>query len=185
MNTKFYQKAWFIILFLIVFWPIGVILMWKFANWNKIVKIIISVILAICCIVMIVAPDSSTTSEPATSAPSTTSKPTVEEKQGKDAVSNNETTSATKITETEDYNKATAWMAVDDYCRNNKGWSITEYSKDRVEIKDGQYYVYVNRTMVDGSEGTFLYILEPYGNPDIEGRYEQYTLVSDEGQVFE
>lgn len=43
-KVRFYQKTWLIGLALIFFWPIGVILMWKFAKWNKIVKIIISIL---------------------------------------------------------------------------------------------------------------------------------------------
>lgn len=90
-----------------------------------------------------------------------------------------------KAKEIADYNKTTAWLAVDTYCRNTKGWNATDFSKDRVIVKDSQYYVYVTRNMIDGSEGTFLYILKPYGEPDNEGRYDQYTMVKEEGQVFE
>ena len=43
-NDRFYKRTWFIILCLIFFWPLGVFLMWKYSQWNKIVKIIISVI---------------------------------------------------------------------------------------------------------------------------------------------
>lgn len=40
---KVYEKTWFIIVMLIVFFPVGLFLMWKFSTWNKVVKIIISV----------------------------------------------------------------------------------------------------------------------------------------------
>lgn len=43
-DKKLYQKTWFIILLLVVFWPVGLFLMWKYTNWNKLVKIIITVI---------------------------------------------------------------------------------------------------------------------------------------------
>ena len=43
-KVKFYQKSWFIVLALIFFWPLGVFLMWKYSKWNKIVKIIISIL---------------------------------------------------------------------------------------------------------------------------------------------
>lgn len=43
-RRRFYQKTWFIILALIFFWPLGIFLMWKFSKWNKIVKIIISIL---------------------------------------------------------------------------------------------------------------------------------------------
>lgn len=81
-------------------------------------------------------------------------------------------------------NKYSAWGAVDYYCRNTKEWSITEFSLQKVEIKDNQYYVYVDRDMVDGSIGTFLYILEPVNTND-DGRVEQFHLVEDVGYLVE
>lgn len=42
---KWYQKTWVIILFLIIFWPVGLFFMWK-SNWNKIAKIVITVFIA-------------------------------------------------------------------------------------------------------------------------------------------
>ena len=39
---KWYQKTWAIILFLIIFFPIGLFLMWKYSNWSKSVKGIIT-----------------------------------------------------------------------------------------------------------------------------------------------
>ena len=44
---KIYEKNWFIILMLVVFFPVGLFLMWKNAKWHKTVKIIISVLFAI------------------------------------------------------------------------------------------------------------------------------------------
>ncbi|MBQ6600607.1 MAG: DUF4236 domain-containing protein [Clostridia bacterium] len=47
MSTKkWYQKSWFAILMLILFFPAGVYLMWKHTNWNKIIKIVITVFFA-------------------------------------------------------------------------------------------------------------------------------------------
>ena len=43
---KIYEKNWFIILMLVLFFPVGLFLMWKNAKWNKTVKIIISVLFA-------------------------------------------------------------------------------------------------------------------------------------------
>lgn len=48
---KWYQKTWGIILLLIVFFPAGLYLMWKYANWNKRAKGIVSVIFAFILIV--------------------------------------------------------------------------------------------------------------------------------------
>ena len=44
---KIYEKNWFIILMLVLFFPVGLFLMWKNAKWHKAVKIIISVLFAV------------------------------------------------------------------------------------------------------------------------------------------
>ena len=44
---KISEKNWFIILMLVLFFPVGLFLMWKNAKWNKTVKIIISVLFAV------------------------------------------------------------------------------------------------------------------------------------------
>ena len=46
-NNEFYKSTWFIILMLVVFFPVGIFLMWKYTNWNKNLKIGISVFFAI------------------------------------------------------------------------------------------------------------------------------------------
>lgn len=43
MNEKFYQKTWFIVLMIVVFWPIGLILLWKSKKYTTKVKIITSI----------------------------------------------------------------------------------------------------------------------------------------------
>lgn len=40
------ERTWFIILMLVIFFPIGIFLMWR-SNWNKIVKVIVSIMFAI------------------------------------------------------------------------------------------------------------------------------------------
>lgn len=47
MNTKWYEKNLAIILFLICFFPVGLFLMWKYSNWNKAAKIVISIFFGI------------------------------------------------------------------------------------------------------------------------------------------
>lgn len=41
MTQKWYEKNLIIILFLILFFPIGVFLMWKYSRWNIVIKIVI------------------------------------------------------------------------------------------------------------------------------------------------
>ena len=50
---KIYEKNWFIILMLVLFFPVGLFLMWKNAKWHKTVKIIISVLLIAIVIVIL------------------------------------------------------------------------------------------------------------------------------------
>ncbi|WP_196595203.1 DUF4352 domain-containing protein [Pectinatus frisingensis] len=47
MEKKFYQRSWFVILMLIVFFPVGLYLMWKDTTWSKKAKVIISIIFAL------------------------------------------------------------------------------------------------------------------------------------------
>ena len=44
MSQKWYEKNVGIILFLIFFFPIGLFLMWKYSRWNRVAKIVISLI---------------------------------------------------------------------------------------------------------------------------------------------
>lgn len=63
MNTanaqKWYQKTGYIILLLVLFFPVGLFLMWKYTNWNKYVKIAISALFALFFIIGIASPSDS------------------------------------------------------------------------------------------------------------------------------
>ncbi len=58
MDKKWYEQTWVIVLFLIFFWPVGLFLMWRFADWKKAVKTIVTVVISayfvICIIIGIV-----------------------------------------------------------------------------------------------------------------------------------
>ncbi len=47
MTKKWYQQTWGIVLLLILFFPVGIYLMWRYADWSQKAKIIVSVIFAI------------------------------------------------------------------------------------------------------------------------------------------
>lgn len=47
---KWYEKTWATILFLILFFPAGLYLMWRYRNWNKILKGVITGFFALCVI---------------------------------------------------------------------------------------------------------------------------------------
>ena len=46
------KKTWFVILMLVIFWPLGIYLMWRHQKFNKIVRIVISTIFVIMTISM-------------------------------------------------------------------------------------------------------------------------------------
>ena len=46
-KVPFYKKTWFIILALILFFPLGLVLMWIFSGWNKVPKWIVAGVFAI------------------------------------------------------------------------------------------------------------------------------------------
>jgi len=60
-DEKWYLQIWFVILMLIVFSPVGLVLMWLSPKFNKIAKIIISLFFAILFIKVIVTQEPSTT----------------------------------------------------------------------------------------------------------------------------
>ena len=47
---KIYEKNWFIILMLVLFFPVGLFLMWKNAKWHKTVKIIVTALIVVIAI---------------------------------------------------------------------------------------------------------------------------------------
>ena len=69
MNKKWYEKNLAIILLLIFFFPVGLFLMWKYSNWNKVIKIVISIFFGI---VLLSNMGSKKTNETATTKTNTT-----------------------------------------------------------------------------------------------------------------
>lgn len=59
MNEKWYKTNWFVFLMIILFFPVGLFLMWYFGKWNKTVRWIVTVaILLIASIAFITDDDS-------------------------------------------------------------------------------------------------------------------------------
>ncbi len=56
-KKKWYQKTGWIIFWLIVFFPVGLFLVWRYAKWNKIIKIIITAFFLIAFVGMVSSPD--------------------------------------------------------------------------------------------------------------------------------
>lgn len=50
-EKKWYQKTGWIIALLIVFFPVGLYLMWKYTDWKKGLKIAVSIVCAVCLVI--------------------------------------------------------------------------------------------------------------------------------------
>lgn len=97
---KFYQKNWFVILMLILFFPVGLFLMWKYANWRNYAKIIITVAIALLVVASCVLPtDYSSTSDQSASVQTQKSEKTTKSK--KETKKENEKTKKHKETKKE------------------------------------------------------------------------------------
>lgn len=44
-KEKIYQKTWFIVVCLIIVFPIGIFLMWKYHKFSKVIRIIVSIVI--------------------------------------------------------------------------------------------------------------------------------------------
>ena len=44
---KFYEKDWFVILMLILCFPVGLFLMWKYSKWPSVAKIVVTIVIAV------------------------------------------------------------------------------------------------------------------------------------------
>lgn len=53
-GKRWYQKSLWIIVFLIIFWPIGVYFMWRYASWKPSVKVVVSALELLFFVIFIV-----------------------------------------------------------------------------------------------------------------------------------
>ncbi|MRF37174.1 hypothetical protein GIJ44_21025, partial [Staphylococcus sp. KY49P] len=58
-NEKWYQRNWFVIFTLIIFFPVGLFLMWYFKKWNKSARWVITGIFALLLIISFFTEDES------------------------------------------------------------------------------------------------------------------------------
>lgn len=58
-KEKVYQKTWFTVVFLIIFFPVGLFTMWKYKKFNKVARIIITAIFVVCFVSNFFEPDDS------------------------------------------------------------------------------------------------------------------------------
>ena len=100
-NKKWYQTSWGIILMLIMFFPAGIFLMWKYANWNKIIKIIISVIFAFFLLIGMFSEESETSSDTDNNTEDTSIMSIVDEPKTEITTENQSTTQEESTTQKE------------------------------------------------------------------------------------
>ena len=76
-KKKLYEKTWFIIVMLLFVFPVGLFLMWKYSSWNKVAKIIVTILIVLAAIVGFASPSDESTTKPA-------DKPKTEQEQSVD-----------------------------------------------------------------------------------------------------
>lgn len=108
-KEKFYQKTWFTVLFLILFFPIGLFTMWKYKKFNKVARIVITVLLVFFWSIIVLGDDSDSTDSTSdkTSTKATTEATTTATTEATTTATTEATTEATtakkKLTK-KDYN---------------------------------------------------------------------------------
>ncbi len=144
-KVRFYQKTWLIVLALIFFWPIGVILMWKFAKWNKIVKIIISIL----CVFALIGLFTGNNNE---SADTSDSSPAIEETSDIDSSEETKKDAGKATIEMkEGYNKLQSlYLQIDDSFTEDKITKIVEdndlYMESYSVAGAGMYQIDISET---------------------------------------
>lgn len=102
-KEKFYQKTWFTVLFLILFFPIGLFTMWKYKKFNKVARIVITVLLVFFWSISILGDDSDSTDSTSdkTSTKATTEATTTATTKATTTATTEATTTATTEATTE------------------------------------------------------------------------------------
>ena len=150
---KFYEKDWFIVLMLIVFFPYGLLLMWKYSKWHIKAKKIISVLIAVMVVIAIFS-DGSTESKNVETKNTNAEVETVD--KTKDTNAEAEIAKANKIKELQEKSK-TILDNKDYYTMNEderetinelvEKWDDeidysfkSEYADKKVQYENDQYY---------------------------------------------
>lgn len=54
---KWYQQSWATIMFLLFFYPVGIVLMWRHLQWNNVVKVVITAFFVMVTIYVLMNPE--------------------------------------------------------------------------------------------------------------------------------
>ncbi len=69
MKKKWYNNSWFVLASLIIFFPAGLVIMWLYADWKKITKVIVTAIFGLLIVVGVMSPSPKTDTVVNTTAP--------------------------------------------------------------------------------------------------------------------
>ena len=116
-KKKWYQKTGWIIALLIFFFPVGLYLMWKYTNWGKKTKIVITTILVLLCI-FFWTPSSSDTSNSSGSGGEKTE--SVEQKEENSSVAQTKKKEQNKKTEEDTTKEDVVETATPDVTENSE-----------------------------------------------------------------
>lgn len=99
---RFFERTWFVILTLIFFFPLGLFLMWKYEKFNKVARIIVTVIIGLAAFSTFTGESDNTATQPLVEEPTTTTADTSEEdKAAAEAAAKKEAEEAKKKEEQE------------------------------------------------------------------------------------
>ena len=156
-DKKFYKKSWFIILMLIFVFPVGLLLMWMFADWKKGSKIALTIIVLLLLIISSVSPEEpqevQTTESTTVSTTATTKKATTKETTTKETTTEETTEETTETTTEEPTTEDTTTEITTEKITDGTTEEITEteteydvgytdgyYSEDYNEAEEEPYY---------------------------------------------
>lgn len=155
-DKKFYKKSWFIILMLIFVFPVGLLLMWMFADWKKGSKIALTIIVLLLLIISSVSPEepqevqtteSTTVSTTATTKEATNKETTKETTTEETTEETTETTTEEPTTEdttteitTEEITDGTTEEITETETEYDGGYTDGYYSEDYNEAEEEPYY---------------------------------------------
>ena len=178
-KEKFYQKTWFTVLFLIVFFPIGLFTMWKYKKFNKIARIIISAFFIIFLIFFFIPTDNSDDVK-------TTEKTTNQAKESTTQTKKTAETTTTQAKKTTAIKPNTSQMVDDIAHRAKKSAKKGPFKEKRDEAVNyivkhyPKYFTYnktMEKTMYYGYYLEYAYAADGYDNVYVNLGMDTYQAV--------
>lgn len=163
-NEKWYKKTWFTVVMLILFFPVGLFLMWKYRNnWHIGVKVIITILIFLTILIPNEEKDVDQKPKVETSQESSTEKTKYKDNNGKtsnDIVDKKENTSKDSSSKSDPESKASEIETIPDY----SSLSETDYKAQCQELWHDDIF---------------------FSDNDLEGQLVKLDLFVEEGRFFE